>query len=212
MGRGGSRYGAGRPGWRRKCEMSLPIDIRRLHRKGLLRAGSAFGWHWSLDDEPRGNIGIAVADGGLRFSYSWTPGGAEPRNMGYTVRTDRSSCHFGGARSWFLCPRCTRRCAILYGLSRRDGYFGCRRCLRLGYSSEAESLIDRLWRKQRKLESKLNWIEGDVPDRPKGMRNRTFENILNRINAVEEAKDADFFEKIERLSQACGWNLEDLLK
>ena len=28
---------------------------------------------------------------------------------------DHTRCHFGGFRLWFLCPRCRRRVAILYG-------------------------------------------------------------------------------------------------
>lgn len=211
MGTGGARYGAGRPGWRRRCEYSLPLDIRRLQRKGLLRSGSAFGWHWSADDEPRGNIGVAVSEASLRLSYVWTLGD-ERRELGYDVGIDRTPCHFGGSRSWFRCPRCSRRCAVLYGLSRRDGYFGCRCCLRLAYASEAESQLDRLWRKQRKLEARLNWLGGEVPDRPKGMRQRTFERIVGQIDAIEEAKDGYFLARLVPLCRSLGMNPDDLLK
>lgn len=210
MGTGGARYGAGRPGWRRKCEYSLPLDIRRLQRRGLLRCGSVFGWHWSADDEPCGNIGLAVSDASVRLSYVWTPGD-ERHELRYDVRIDRTPCHFGGSRSWFRCPRCSRRCAVLYGLSRRDGYFGCRRCLRLAYASEAESQLDRLWRKQRKLEARLIWLGGEVPIRPKGMRNRTFDGLLKRINAVEDAKDLHFLGSIAAMCGRLGMTPDELL-
>jgi hypothetical protein len=211
MGTGGARYGAGRPGWRRKCEHTLPLDIRRLHRKGLLRTGAVFGWRWSSDDEPRGNIGIAVSDSSACLSYIWTPGD-ERREMRYDVRIDRTPCYFGGLRSWFRCPRCSRRCAVLYGLSRRDGYFGCRRCLHLAYTSESECPLDRLWRKQRKLEARLSWLGGEVPERPKWMRQRTFERILSEIDLVEEAKDLNFMASFAPLCKRLGIDPEDVVK
>ena len=85
-------------------------------------------------------------------------------------------------------------CAVLYGRS-RDGYFACRLCLRLAYMSEAEDTSGRLWRKQRKLEARLESDGG----RPKWMRARTYERYLARIDAVEEARDADFFLSAARL-------------
>src|SRR5215469_2758284 len=36
MGTGGSRFGSGRPGWRRKCEHLLALDVRVLARRGRL--------------------------------------------------------------------------------------------------------------------------------------------------------------------------------
>ena len=34
--------------------------------------------------------------------------------MSQWVRITTTPCHFGGVRYWFQCPRCDRRCAILY--------------------------------------------------------------------------------------------------
>ena len=65
----------------------------------------------------------------------------------------------------------------------------------LAYMSEAEDTSGRLWRKQRKLEARLESDGG----RPKWMRARTYERYLARIDAVEEARDADFFLSAARL-------------
>jgi hypothetical protein len=211
VGSGGSRYGAGRPGWRRKCEQLLSLDIRRLHRKGLLNLSSEFSWRWTVDGEPCGRISIWARCDRLRLSYAWTSED-ERRHLRYDVHIDRTSCHYGGSRAWFRCPRCSRRCAVLYGLSRRDGYFGCRRCLRLGYASEAEDSLSRLWRKQRKLEAKLNWIDGEIPERQKWMRQRTFDRILERIDAIEDAKDADFLGGMALVCRRLGMTTKDLFK
>ncbi len=194
MGAGGSRYGAGRPGWRRKCELSLPLDIRKLHRIGRLSAGQSFGWHWTQGDEPCGNIGILTESDCVELSYTWTPRGGSPQSKFTRVRLERTPCRYGGSRAWFHCPWCSRRCAILYGLS-GDGYFGCRLCLRLAYTSEAEDACGRLWRKQRKLEARLTEHDG----KPKWMRARTFDRIYEKIVAVEEAWNRAFLAGAARL-------------
>lgn len=185
--RGGNRYGAGRPGWRRKCEYSLPLDVRRLHRKQLLSPGTSFGWHWSRDGDRIGSIGVTAMETALRLSYTRTPSGSDPKRFEYDVSIERTPCRYGGSRPWFRCPWCKRRCALLYGLS-GDGYFGCRLCLRLCYASEAESPIDRCWRQQRKIEDKV----GSSLRRPKGMKRKTHQRLRDRWLDIEERKDELF--------------------
>jgi hypothetical protein len=67
MGSGGSRYGAGRPGWRRRCETMLSLDVRKLRRHGTLRPGT-YAWGWSRHGEQYGSVGIVVAKPTLLFS------------------------------------------------------------------------------------------------------------------------------------------------
>jgi hypothetical protein len=182
----------------------LSLDVRRLSRRGLLQAGSYFSWRWTRDGEPCGGIGIHSRENSLRLAYSWTRDD-QPRNMSYDVPITRTSCCFGGSRPWFFCPRCSRRCAVLYGLA-RDGRFGCRVCLRLVYAIEAESPIDRCWRQQRKIEARL----ADDGGRPKGMRRRTFERLCAKWEAVEDRKDELFWPGFERLARRLGFDPEQL--
>lgn len=194
MGTGGRRYGAGRPGWRRKCEQCLRLDIRALARKGFLKPGSYFGWQWTRDEEPCGSIGLSVSDAHVTFTYQRKPAEFPAQDFCFQVWIERSRCHLGGSRPWFLCPRCRNRCAILYGLA-RDGRFGCRICMRLAYTSEAEDTLSRLRRKQWKLEARL----GENHVRPPRMRHKTYERIHERIGEVEEAKDENFIASASRL-------------
>jgi hypothetical protein len=205
MSTGGYRYGAGRPGWRRKCEHLVSLDVRQLHRKRLLRPGSLFGWHWSCGGEPSGNVSVYVEPDRLNLSYRWTPSGGEPQSRDTAFRLSQSSCHFGGFRHWFICKWCCRRCAIIYGVS-GDGYFACRRCLKLGYSSEAEDLMDRLWRKQGKLEARL----ADDCQKPKWMRMRTYERIWTKIDVIEERKDVACWTGVMRIMRRGGMTLAEL--
>jgi hypothetical protein len=206
MGAGGSRCGAGRPGWRRKCEHTLALDVRRLRQRDCLRPGSSWGWHWSRDGEPCGDIGLTVYPASVQLSYVRTREGGKPETFRYHVPLESTPCHFGGCRHWFRCPWCQRRCALIYGLS-ADGYFGCRLCLRLAYASECESRLDRLWRRMRKLEALL--IDGEL--KPKGMRTRTYERICAEIDETDDALDAEWFARSAGLFARLGMNPEDLL-
>jgi hypothetical protein len=205
--RGGNRYGAGRPGRRRKCEYALPFDIRRLRRIGRLSAGQSFGWRWSRDGEEFASIGVKTLADAIELDYSWAPSGENRRHILCVARLTFTPCRFGGKRSWFLCPECWRRCEVLYGVTRR-GNFACRVCQRLAYASEAESPIDRCWRQQRKLEAQLTEHGGP----PKGMHRKTFERICERIDAIEQRKDDLFLPGFYRLVHRLEMTPDDLFK
>ena len=158
--------------------------MRHLKRKGYLRPGN-YSWKWTRNGEPSGSVGVTIELEKLVLNYRWTPSGGEPIEKRTSFWLRQSNCHFSGARDWLVCPWCARRCAIVYGLS-GDGYFACRRCLKLGYSSESEDLMGRLWRKQHNLEAKLR----DGYLKPKWMRMRTYERIWTQIDVIEERKDS----------------------
>ena len=187
MGTGGSRFGAGRPGWRRNSEQMSWLDIRRLARADDLRDGRYSSQLWSRGGEPAGSINVRAAQDHVRLIYTWMPKDYESQKMDYPVWIERTPCRYGGSRPWFRCPRCQRRCAVLYGVA-NDGRFGCRSCMRLGYSSEAESTLDRLHRKQRKLERQL----GGGGQRPKGIRRITYEQISRQLQDLDAAIDNAF--------------------
>lgn len=179
MARGGSRYGAGRPGWKLKAEQSLPLDIRKMHRAGVLRDWYVGGWRWtdSYSGEQCASIGLRTERDSLTLNYST---GGEPRKQ--HVRIDRTRCHFGGERPWFICPVRGERVAVLY---MRAGRFACRHCQRIAYLSQSDDVVGSAWRKQRKVEAKL----GPNYRRPKGMHDTTHEHLLSLIARCEETKD-----------------------
>lgn len=178
MGRGGTRYGAGRPGWHVKAEYCKSLDARRLQRDGWLRPGVSCAWGWrNADGESTGSISLRVEAGALVLSYKLN---GEP----FTERVPilRTACNYGGGRSWFGCPRCGRRVAVLY---LRHG-FACRQCSRVAYASQSDDVTGRAWRVQRKIEARLDkyW------QRPKGMHQTTHSRLLAAIFECEERRDA----------------------
>ena len=192
MGKGGMRYGAGRPSYKVKAEHLLRVDIGRWHRGGYLHAGRSFTWSWHRGDEPTGNIGVLVhgADS-LRLQYM--VGSDDQRRDGsQTIRLARTACNYGKSRPWFVCPVCQRRAGVLY---MRAGRFACRRCQKVAYASQSCDLLDRLWRKQSKIESRLvqHW------QRPKGMRQRTYDAIFAELSNLDERRDKAFTEFAAKL-------------
>jgi hypothetical protein len=203
MGKGGYRYGAGRPGWRGKCESRLALDIRDLARAGYIKPNTwvcgTRQWTWSHSGEKSGEVRIEAMYDRLRLIYTWTPYGHEPQSFDYPVSILRTPCRYGGTRPWFRCPRCYSRRAVLYGTA-GDGKFGCRGCMQLGYASEAEDALGRAWRKQRKLAARLR-AEDDTdihPPRPKGMHQRTYRRVLERILACEMWRDEQLYRFMQR--------------
>lgn len=63
----------------------------------------------------------------------------------FNVFLEKTSCYFGGFRSWLVCPICKYKKAKLYFVR---GYLACRNCLGLTYSSVQlrRSRTESLWR------------------------------------------------------------------
>lgn len=192
MGTGGMRWGAGRPGWKRKAEQSLAFDLRKVARNGLLKPG-AFAWQWTSNyGEKMGSIGVRVYDDAqhLTLTYQWSPHGSEPRSVECSLWITHTACNYGGTRPWLLCPSCGRRCAVVY-FGAPGGRYACRRCSRVAYLSQCEDETGRLWRKQRKIECKLAGSTGEWNgwQKPKGMHQQTFDRLRRRITEMEVRKD-----------------------
>ena len=152
------------------------IDIRLLKRWGCLRGGSISmrTWSWSCNGEETGFINYRMEIGRMILNYRYRSRGEEWQAVEQYIHFDRTPCNYGGHRWWFLCPRCYRRVAVLYGAGK---YFLCRHCYDLTYSSQQESLPDRLMRKSRNIRKQLgggNSLVDPFPFKPKNMHWETY--------------------------------------
>lgn len=182
MSRGGSRWGAGRPGTRVKAEYLQRVDVREWARRGRLIEPGSFLWSWHRGGVPSGSIGVTVhSPHALTLRYGFSEDGKQ-RTVAQGVNVACTPCPFGGSRQWFVCPCCARRVALLY---LRGWRFACRQCQRVAYASQSEDAIARLWRKQSKIEARLNehW------QRPKGMRRRTHDSLISALVECEERRE-----------------------
>ena len=181
------------------------LDIRALHRAGLLRAGYACNWEWKRHGEVIGTIGIeAESLIRLRLRYR-VISREETESKDYPVPITWTSCHLGGNRPWFLCPCCGRRVAKLY--LRR--VFACRHCLRLNYASQQnkrDRAADHSW----KLRTVLGCPEGflslpaELIPKPKGMHWRTFEQKVEQLKRVDARALADAGAMLASIERSLG--------
>lgn len=164
--------GSGRRGGRETTDDYRRLDVRELHRAGVLTPGWRGGWCWTRRGEKRAEINIEVHELAMVLRYSATTNG-ERKSYDYAVGLVRTKCTFGGARPWMLCPCCGRRVAVLFG----GAMFACRRCRGLAYESQRETAGDRAIRRADAIRDRLKWEPGILnPDgwKPKGMHWRTF--------------------------------------
>jgi hypothetical protein len=193
MGRGGSRWGAGRPAYRAKAEHLQRVEISIWQRRNLLQAGNFFSWSWNRGGERTGSIAVKVhGEYSLALQYCITGDDGQRRDASQTIAIDHTPCHYGKTRPWFQCPRCHSRAGLLF---LRWGRFACRKCQRVSYTSQSCDTLDRTWRKQSKLEARL----GDDWERPKGMRHHTYDRLIDALEDCEERRDLAFYDKAARL-------------
>ena len=82
---------------------SIPLDIRKITRKGWLVPGSCFSWQWRVNDRQVAGISIRVDfDKFMVLTYRMKSTGEVVEQR---VQTQTTPCHLGGQRHWFTCPR-----------------------------------------------------------------------------------------------------------
>ena len=161
-----------------KTEDSLPLDIRRLVRAGVLSPGRTASWQWTVNDRVQSSIRIRAAEDHIALSYSYSPQGRPAEAVNQTVWMEKTPCTLGGHRRWFTCPTCAKRVAVIYGAGR---LFACRRCKGLAYSCQAEAADDRAARRADRIRKRMGWPAGILNGpggKPKGMHWRTYERLL----------------------------------
>ncbi len=174
MGGAGSGRSTTRDG-KAKAEESLPLDVRRLHRDGLLTPGTISSWQWVRD---RASIQLRSGAGQVTLHYGYRATGRPAEAIHQVIMLETTPCSLGGSRPWFRCPECSRRVAVIYGSGR---LFACRQCKRLTYSSQCETEGDRAARQANRIRRQLGWPAGifNGPGlKPKGMHWRTYRRLV----------------------------------
>lgn len=176
--------GSGRQGGGRCTDNMRALDVRKIHREGLLSPGRLFSWRWSCNGETTARIDLHVDVDRVFLSYrSRRHFDAEWESINYAVGFAWTPCTLGGRRVWWLCPGvgCGRRVAALYG----GRLFACRHCHRLAYRSQRESERDRASREVNTIRRRLGWPAGflnDTGGKPKGMHWRTYWRLYEQHN------------------------------
>jgi hypothetical protein len=211
---GGFGSGRGQGGKDTTSDMR-PLDIRRLHRAGLLTPGRVFSWQWTVCGREVASIQMRSEADRLVLIYRNRSHGGEWQPMEYPIYLEWTPCNLGGRRAWFLCPAsgCRRRVAILFGGS----IFACRHCHNLAYACQREADDDRAMRRADTIRRRLGWgagIANPEGGKPRGMQWRTFERLKAEYAAFANASWAGMAELLgvmnRRLDKLGRESLDDL--
>lgn len=125
----------------------------------------------------------------LDIRKPWCKGMSSLTHDGVRISIVRTPAPFGGTRSWWLCPRCERRCVLLYTAD-----YICRICAKGRYRSELASPRQRKLRKAFKTREKLGQSHGGIaapfPPKPKHMHWNTY----LRIRKAAERHELEFLQ------------------
>lgn len=210
---GGMGSGRGQRGKNTTSDMQ-PLDIRRLHRAGLLTSGRVFSWQWTICGREVASIQMRSEADRLVLIYRNRNHGGEWQPMEYSVCLEWTNCTLGGRRPWFLCPTngCRRRVAILFGGS----VFACRHCQKLVYECQREAEDDRAIRRYNTIRRRLGWKAGFLNGyggKPTGMHWRTYERLKAKHDAFVIASLAGMSQRLglgNRRLDCLGLDLDDL--
>jgi hypothetical protein len=126
--------------------------------------------------------------GGIGVAARWRPGGGDWRELEVSASVIWRPCRYGGERPYLACPRCGsgRTFLILTGPA-----LVCRVCADRPYASQREDVQGRYRRKARKAAAQLgarDWNPDDALPKPKWMRRRTYDRLLDEVADAETAR------------------------
>jgi len=159
------------------------IDVREWYRDGLLKQDQQFrnSWH----SEGLEEAAVSVRSFGRYLTISrLTKDDNDCEQAGYEVlvSVSQTACNYGGTRPWFLCPKCSKRVAVLY----LADCLACRHCTSLRYRCQCEAKYMRYVRRAKKLDLQLggSGVMGLVRGRPKGMHWSTYRQLADEFNEL----------------------------
>jgi len=104
------------------------------------------------------------------------------------IKLSRTSCNYGGLRTWFICPDCNRRTLCLYwrvtdGIpDLRHEKLSCRICHKLVYASEHRDRGRGDLNRSNNLYAKMG---GKYGEKPKYMRQKTYDRLRQQAKYYE---------------------------
>ena len=101
----------------------------------------------------------------------------EKEDLNYKIPITYNIPYYGGRRYWFICPKCGRKVAFLYG----GKYFLCRHCQNLSYPTQQMDFSSRMLERGKKYENKV-LVDGC---RKRWTHHSTFERYMDKSEYYE---------------------------
>jgi len=196
---GGIGSGARRSTHIGNVEQMLALDIRKLRRLGVVRAGECTcdTVQWSIGSlrtscaRLRVDLSDIERGGGATITGDMPDGSIKQH-----VAIEMVPSPFGGHRCYFVCPVSARRCEVLYYAG---GRFASREAQRLSYVVQGMNDLSRARRKAAKLCSRLRGSGGQPRQRG---RNRI--DTVSRLREAEYEAKALYFDRLRALTDRSG--------
>ena len=132
---------------KQKLDGLKSLDLRYLHRNGLLVPGKVSNLWWTRKNRVLGSFTVTAAADHIIVNCH-----AQHNEETQVVTLTRMECHLGGTRPFMKCPHCDRQVLLLYIAPYN---LRCRHCSRLTYASRNEGKLDLQFRRVRNARSKL---------------------------------------------------------
>jgi hypothetical protein len=175
-----------KPNSKLTVESQYRIAICQLKKKGYILPGKTGLWISSRNGKRTDSLDLSMEADHMVLNYWHRPRGGEWGKVDQIIYLDRTPCNYGGHRTWFLCPGCWKRVAVLY---RAGKYFRCRHCYGLTYSSQKKNRMARLGKKVSKIRMRMGG-DGNLldpfPDKPKNMQWKTYFRLRRESERARE--------------------------
>lgn len=185
---------------RSTTESAPSLDVRKLNRDGLLAKGTRS----TVNAENAATATLLAGTDSIDIAYTLSGGKAQPLSVSQAVTLTTTSCNYGNDRTWFECPGCGSRVAVVYLGDR----VACRTCSGLHYRCQSETPINRMVRRLNKinaelksaydrqpvgkfntaLNSELNPLIASIPERPGHMKKSKYTRLANEAEAIKQDK------------------------
>src|SRR6266566_1287289 len=189
----------------------LKLDLNRLIRRGFVRLGEQTGplliqWLNSDTGEVRASGWITANLRGHDQGWFHFKSSSVDQRLTLAARPR----HFGGRQWYFICPTTGRLASVLWKLPgsthfRSRHTWGPRK---VAYRSQFFAVHDRGYAGQAKIKARLigdldpaDWA---LPPKPKWMRWRTYNRLVERFDAYEDMTYPNDFASIAKLMRRSG--------
>ena len=163
-----------------------PTSVRLIWRKGAAITGTAI---------------VQTSSNNLKINYQIANDEKTFPPIEEQLTIIKTPTYRGGHRRWLACPGCGGRCSVMYS---QNGYFRCRSCEPVRYTSQNCTAIDNYRTQARKIRERLNAsmdLSIPITCKPRKMRTTTFKRLIEKEKHYNKAALVDMKTRLDRLSK-----------
>lgn len=163
---------------RQYIEDAVKVDLSGLISNGFVTGGRKGISTGSINGKKIWSIGWRVSNGLDKLQVDYT---CQNENYSHSIVLSHQPVHFGGHRTYLVCPVCNQKRKHLYI---RLGDIGCRKCQRLHYKAQSKSPKERSFDRYFRLAEKVDLLDIDAYSKRKFQHWKTYARITDEMNLI----------------------------